>query len=121
MMFLGDVEPGTYTYQLAIGTVTLTDVRAIDGDGDTVGVPAGNLKAATDKQTVTIQVGKPAYDVALWAFTRDTKLSVSYNVTYSQATSSPSPSSTTSPSMSGGRILPNLARVLTAAAICFLL
>ena len=95
MMVLGDVQPGTYSFKLTVGAGTLTDVRAIDGEGETIGSPAGSLKAGSGEQVVAIQVKEAAYGVSLWAFTEDTKVAVAYNVTYAA----------TSPSMAGGRLL----------------
>lgn len=85
MMSLGGVEPGTYSIKLALKTGTLRDVRAVDSEGETLGIPVAILNPGTDEQVVTIQVKEAAYGVALWGFTRDSKVAVTYNITYAAA------------------------------------
>lgn len=69
-----------YTYKLNIAAGKLSDVRAIDDQGETIGTPTGSLSAGSKEQTVTIQVDQAAYGVSLWAFTTDSKVEVSYNI-----------------------------------------
>jgi len=85
MMSLGDVEPGTYSIKLALQTGTLRDVRAADSEGETLGNPVAILNPGTDEQVVAIEVKEAAYGVALWGFTRDSKVAVTYNITYAAA------------------------------------
>jgi hypothetical protein len=64
----------------------------------------GTLQAGAESHLVTVRFTESAYNVALWAHTRETQVHVAYNVTYTAvaaSTPSPSPSSPPSSSVAG--------------------
>ncbi|KAL2194690.1 hypothetical protein P885DRAFT_80000 [Corynascus similis CBS 632.67] len=89
MIFIGDVDSGSYTFNLSIAVGTITAVHAVDGDGNTLdasvsgGTGTATLQASSDPYVVTVRVSEPAFDVALWALTRESQVELAYNLSYS--------------------------------------
>ncbi|KAH6847088.1 hypothetical protein B0I37DRAFT_430319 [Chaetomium sp. MPI-CAGE-AT-0009] len=94
MIFIGDVNPGSYTIHLTLTTGTLTSVHALDSDGTPIeaSVSGGgggdssssetSLQASPSPYTITLRATEPAYDVSLWALTREERVEVAYNLSY---------------------------------------
>ncbi|KAK3291892.1 uncharacterized protein B0H64DRAFT_435636 [Chaetomium fimeti] len=93
MMFLGDVNPGSYTFHLTLRTGTLTSLHAISGDGTEIetSVTGGSTEGTSlqaspaNPYTITLRVTELAYDVSLWALTMEERVEVGYNLTYAAA------------------------------------
>ncbi|KAK4246887.1 hypothetical protein C7999DRAFT_32662 [Corynascus novoguineensis] len=102
MMSIGDVNSGSYTFNLSIAAGTITAVHAVDSDGNTLdasmngGTSTTTLQASFDPYVVTVRVSEPAFDVALWALTRESQVELAYNLSHSAVdTPSTPPSSST--------------------------
>ncbi|PKS05409.1 hypothetical protein jhhlp_008785 [Lomentospora prolificans] len=85
MMYLGDVEAGTYTYTLSVGSGSFSEVRAIDARGNTLAEFENGLQTSTESRTFSFQLSEEVYGVSLWAFTSDKNVSLAYNITTTPA------------------------------------
>ena len=78
---------------------TITAVHAVDGDGNTLdasvsdGTGTATLQASSDPYLVTVRASEPAFDVALWALTRESQVELAYNLSYSAVDAPNTPSS----------------------------
>ncbi|KAH8705657.1 hypothetical protein BGW36DRAFT_422202 [Talaromyces proteolyticus] len=96
MMIVGDIDAGIYTYNLNIHSGNFPTAMAVDSEGFILYEVPGGLTAKTTDQIVTFQVDDFEISVSLWAFTSDTEVSVSYNISSEPLPSGNSTTSTTS-------------------------
>ena len=59
---------------------------AVDDSGETLLTVEGGLGPGSESQVVSFQIDEEAYGVALWAYTTDDDVSVSYNMTVPAST-----------------------------------
>ncbi|KEZ39600.1 hypothetical protein SAPIO_CDS9515 [Scedosporium apiospermum] len=63
MLYLGDVDAGTYNYTLNVGAGTFSEVRVIDAQGETIAELERGLSADSQAHTVTFQISEEAFEL----------------------------------------------------------
>lgn len=71
----------SYTYHIDIASGTFGSASVIDGDGETWHTVPEGFGADNGSQMVSFQINEESDSMALWAYTNDSTISVSYNIT----------------------------------------
>ncbi|KAL2865943.1 uncharacterized protein BJX67DRAFT_382328 [Aspergillus lucknowensis] len=81
LLYVGDLDPGVYTYQLNLAEGNITSMQVIDYHGNEyLSLPEG-LRPGSGPQSITFNLTDPAYAITLRAMTDGQALSMGYNVT----------------------------------------
>ncbi|KAG5300160.1 hypothetical protein I7I50_06224 [Histoplasma capsulatum G186AR] len=80
LLYIGDLPPGVYTYDLNLNAGSFSDVSIIDKLGEQyAAIPGFNAKNGRQTISFNLQYGAPG--LALMGVTRDTNISMAYNAT----------------------------------------
>ncbi|EDN10003.1 hypothetical protein I7I51_07180 [Histoplasma capsulatum] len=80
LLYIGDLPPGVYTYDLNLNAGSFSDVSIIDKLGEQyAAIPGFNAKNGRQTISFNLQYGAPG--LALMGITRDTNISMAYNAT----------------------------------------